>query len=150
MTQTLPDLLRLLAGCWDLVEAAFTRPDGTTFEPWGPEPAGTFIVTLRGDFSAHVMRRSRERFASELQPAPDEKQRAYDEYLGYFGEVEKLDAQTGTLTLRVGGAINPNWVGGEQVRHVEVIDDDHIVLRTPPISIGGTELVGKLAWARRR
>jgi lipocalin-like protein len=148
MTQSLPNLLRWLSGCWDLAEAAFTRSDGTKIEPWGPEPAGMFIVTAKGQFSAHVMRRGREHFGSD-EPTPEEKQRAFDDYLGYFGDAEALDAQAGLLTLRVGGALDPRWVGGAQERYIEVIDDDHIVLRTPPLAIRGVEVVGTLAWARR-
>jgi hypothetical protein len=46
--------------------------------------------------------------------------------------------------------MNPNWIGSEQLRHVEVEDEDHIVLRTPPLPIAGQLLVGRLRWQRRR
>lgn len=143
------ELIRKLAGCWDLVEAHFMRSDGTKIEPWGPLPTGMFIVTQKGELSVHVMRTKRNRFASE-QATPEEKQRAYDDYLGYFAEIIRVDSDAGTVTSRVIGAINANWVGGEQLRYFDLRDDDHIVLRTPPLAYAGVELVGTLAWARRK
>ena len=41
----------------------------------------------------------------------------------------------------------PNWVGTEQVRYFEV-NGDELLLRTPPIEIGGTTLVNDLTWVR--
>ncbi len=143
------ELIQKLAGCWDLVEAHFMRPDGTKTEPWGPLPTGMFIVTQKGEFSAHVTRTRRNRFASE-QPTPEEKQRAYDDCLSYFGQIIRFDAETGTFTSRVIGATNANWVGGEQLRYFDIRDDDHIVLRTPPLALAGVELVGTLVWTRRK
>jgi lipocalin-like protein len=143
------ELMQKLAGCWDLVEAHFTRSDGTKMEPWGPLPTGMFIVTQKGEVSAHVMRTKRNRFASE-QPTPEEKQRAYDDCLSYFGQVIRIDSEAGTLATHVIGATNANWVGGEQLRYFDLRDEDHIVLRTPPLDWAGVELVGTLAWARRK
>lgn len=130
------ELIQRLAGCWDLVEAHIMRSDATKIEPWGPSPTGMFIATQKGELSVHGMRTKRNRFASE-QPTPEEKQRAYDDCLGYCGQIIRVDSEAGTLTTRVIGATNANWVGGEQLRYYEIRDDDHIVLRTPPLAYAG-------------
>lgn len=95
------------------------------------------------------MRTKRNRFVSE-RPTPEEKQRAYDDCLSYFGQIIRVDSEAGTFSTRVIGAINVNWVGGEQLRYFDIRDHDHIVLRTPPLAYAGVQLVGTLAWARRK
>ncbi len=59
------DLIQKLADCWDLVDAHFTTSESTTIEPWGPSPTGMFVMTRKGEFSAHVMRTKRSKFVSE-------------------------------------------------------------------------------------
>src|SRR5262245_9859597 len=140
--------LGFLKGSWDLVEATFTAADGSVRKPWGPAPVGIGLFTDSGDFSAHVMRADRDRFVSE-HPTPEEKQRAYDDYSSYFGRILRFDETEGTMISLVGGASNPNWTGGEQIRYLDIEDQDHIVFRTPPLALAGTELVGRLRWQRR-
>ena len=41
----------------------------------------------------------------------------------------------------------PNWMGGDQVRHV-VLDGDTITLSTPPVPIGGRQQAASLVWQR--
>jgi len=139
--------LKFFVGAWDLLEATATAPDGSAFLPWGESPVGTFLVLESGDGSAQVMRRHRSPFASEL-PTPAEKQQVYDEYFSYFGRV-RADEAEGTIISEVEGAMNPNWIGGEQLRYVDVEDEDHIVLRTPPLPMAGKTFVGRLRWQRR-
>jgi hypothetical protein len=141
--------LGFLKGSWDLLEATFTASDGSVHMPWGPSPIGIGLITESGDFSAHVMRAHRDRFASE-DPTPTEKQRVYDDYFSYFGRILRFDDVEGTMISQVGGASNPNWTGGEQVRYLDIEDQDHIVFRTPPLAFAGTKLVGRLRWQRRR
>ena len=140
--------LGLLKGSWDLLEATFTDPDGSVQMPWGPSPIGIVLIAESGDFSAHVMRAHRDRFVSE-HPTAAEKQRVYDDYSSYFGRILRFDDVEGTMISQVGGASNPNWTGGEQVRYLDIEDQDHIVFRTPPLAFAGTELVGRLRWQRR-
>ena len=107
------------------------------------------LINESGDFSAHVMRAHRDRFASD-HPTSVEKQQAYDDYFSYFGRILGIDEAEGTMISRVDGAINPNWTGGTQVRYLDIEDQDHIVFRTSPLTFGGTKLVGRLRWQRRR
>lgn len=39
----------------------------------------------------------------------------------------------------------PKWVGSEQRRHYE-FRNDKLILRTPPINIGGKPMNGELVW----
>ena len=146
MTQD--ERIRWLAGCWDLVECTFTAADGTLRTPWGAAPVGVLIVTLSGELSAHGGRSGRAPFVGE-NPTPDEKRQVFDDYVSYFGRIVRVDDEAGTMVTAVDGATDPGWIGSEQLRHLDVEDDDHIVLRTPLLVLAGSEVVGRMAWTRR-
>ena len=141
------DRIRWLAGCWDLVEGTFTAADGAVRAPWGAAPVGVLLVTPSGELSAHGGRRDRAPFAGE-HPTSGEKQQAYDDYFSYHGRIARMDDEAGTMVTAVDGATIPGWIGGEQLRYLDIQDDDHIVLRTPPLALAGGDLVGRVAWRR--
>jgi len=142
------DRIHWLAGCWDLVEGTFTAADGSVLAPWGEAPLGVLLVTPSGELAAHLGRRERAPFAGE-QPTPGEKQQAYDDYFSYYGRVVRAADEAGTMVTAVDGATDPDWIGGEQLRYLDIEDDDHIVLRTPPLALAGGDVVGRFAWRRR-
>ena len=140
--------LAFLTGSWELLEAKFVAPDGSTHMLWGPSPSGFAIFTPSGDFAAHIMRAGRGRFGSD-RPTAAEKQQVYDDYFSYFGHILRFDDAGRTMVSRVWGASNPNWVGGDQVRYLDIENRDHIVFRTPPLAYAGTTVTGELRWRRR-
>jgi hypothetical protein len=141
--------IRWLAGTWDLVESTFTTADGTVTTPWGAEPSGVLMVTPTGELSAHGGRSGRAHFSAE-HPTPAEKQQAYDDYFSYFARIVHVDDEAGTILNAIDGATNPDWIGGEQLRYLDIADDDNMVLRTPPLALGDVEVVARLVWKRRR
>jgi hypothetical protein len=143
------DRVAFLVGAWDLTEATIAGSDGSAPEPWGPSPVGVLVFAADGTFAVQAMRRERATFEG-AEPSGEEKQRAYDDYFSYFGRRERFEDGTESMISRVEGALNPNMVGGEQVRYLEIEDDDHIVLRTPPRTRGGSQFVGTFRWRRRR
>ncbi len=147
MTQN--ERIQWLAGCWDLVECTFTAGDGTPRTPWGAAPVGVLIVTPSGELSAHGGRSGRAPFAGE-NPTLDEKQQVFDDYVSYFGRIVRIDDEAGTMVTAVDGAADPDWIGSEQLRYLDVEDDDHIVLRTPLLVLAGSEVIGRMTWTRRR
>src|SRR5829696_4006615 len=66
------------------------------------------------------------------------------DYFAYCGTYEFHDD---TVVHRVEVSLIPNWMGGEQVRHV-VLDGDTITLSTPPGPIGGRQQAASLVWQR--
>lgn len=149
MKMTQSERIRWLAGCWDLVDCTFRAADGTLRTPWGAAPAGVLIVTPSGELSAHGGRSDRVPFAGEY-PTPDEKQKVFDDFGSYFGRIVRVDDEAGTIAIAVDGATDPGWIGSEQLRYLDVEDDDHIVLRTPLLVLAGSEVIGRMAWTRRR
>ena len=149
MKMTQSERIRWLAGCWDLVECTFTAADGTLRTPWGAAPAGVLIVTPSGELSAHGGRSGRVPFVGEY-PTPDEKRQVFEDYVSYFGRVVRVDDEAGTMVTAVDGATDPGWIGSEQLRYLDIEDDDRIVLRTPLLFLAGAELIGRMAWTRRK
>jgi hypothetical protein len=62
----------------------------------------------------------------------------------------RVDDEVGTLVTAVDGATDAGWLGSEQLRYLDIEDDDHIVLRTPPLGLADSEVIGRMAWTRRR
>jgi hypothetical protein len=143
MTKAIKDRL---VGVWELVEAKFETSDGSVIEPYGPSPLGLGIITENGYLSAQIMRAERTKFAGNM-PTQEEKQKAYDDYLSYYGHFS-IDEEKGIMTTLVEGATNPNWVGDKQVLYYEFKGDNYVILQTPPLKRAGLELVGTLAWKR--
>jgi len=140
--------IRWLAGCWDLVESTFTDDDGAVRTPWGAAPAGVLLVTPAGELAAHGGRRDRAPFAGE-HPTPEEERRAYDDYFSYYGRIVRVDDEAGTFVTAVEGATDPSWIGTEQLRYLDVEDENNIALRTGPLALDGSMVVGRFAWRRR-
>jgi hypothetical protein len=136
-----------MTGTWDVVEAKFETTDGNIIEPWGPSPIGMGIFTDEGYFSAQFMRSGRAKFAGEF-PIPEEKQQTYDDYLAFYGRYS-VDEEKGTVSIFIEGSTNANWIGEEQVRYCEIKDNNHVILRTPPLKYFGLEYIGTLAWKQR-
>jgi hypothetical protein len=137
-----------LAGCWDLVECAFTAADGAVRTPWGAAPSGVLLVTPSGELAAHGGRSGRATFAGE-HPTSGEKAQAYDDYFSYYGRIVRIDDEAGTFVTAVDGATDPTWIGGEQLRYLDIEDDDTIVLRTPALALAGSSVSGRFVWRRR-
>jgi hypothetical protein len=140
--------IRWLAGCWNLVECTFTAADGTVRTPWGAAPVGVLIVTPAGELSAHGGRSGRTPFAGEY-PTSAEKQQAFDDYFSYYGRIVRVDDEARTMRTAVEGATDPGWIGGEQLRYLDIEDDGRLILRTPPLALAGSEVVGRMVWRRR-
>jgi hypothetical protein len=168
------DILHYLAdrfsGSFRLVSAEFTGPRGESFYPFGERPVGCAVNQgvrvnravrrVEGRFYAQLMNPERGRLAGDF-PTPQEAVHAYATYVAYYGamaidlanvEVEtgrsgEVVRATGVLVNGVVAALNPNWVGGEQVRYFEMAGE-RLVLRMPPLQSATGLTTGALSWER--
>jgi hypothetical protein len=53
-----------------------------------------------------------------------------------------------TLTTKVEAAVNPAWVGEEQVRETRFEGENWMFLRPPPREFGGRKVQLELEWVR--
>lgn len=106
-----------LYGNWTLVEVIAVDADGrSTAGPYGPAPMGALTFNSAGRMMGTIV---------DGRPAmPDGERRGYTSYCGNF------EFEDGRLTTHVDAASDPDRVGGQQVRELE-LRDGNLVLKPP-------------------
>jgi len=116
---------------------------------YGDDPQGFMIFAPDGWMNAIVCWGGRPPLTGNPawhSEAPDpDKLRAFDTYLSYGGEWR---VENGTLTTKVRYALNPGWVGGDQVRRLEMDDDGHLILKLSRAWPDGRVMTGWVRWRR--
>jgi hypothetical protein len=134
-----------LVGAWRLVEFELRDTGGNVIRPFGEDGIGLCMIDRSGYLSGQLMRCDRPQFASD-PPTAEEIRVAYSGYLAYFGKLE-INEDKSTLVTHVEGCLNPDWVGTDQLRYFE-FSGDYLVLRTPPMQVGGVEFTGTFTWEK--
>ena len=138
-------------GAWRLVSAEFRTEDGAVAEsPYGPEPQGLLMYDAHGSMSAQLAQNARKPFAVADRKAgtAEEIKAAFESYQAYYGRFE-VDEREHVVTHTVIQSLLPNWIGTAQRRHYK-FKDGRLILRTPPILIGGKRVTGELVWEKIR
>ena len=136
-------------GTWHLVSTEFRSEDGSPAEsPYGNTPQGILIYDSHGNMAAQLAQGHRKPFAKADRKAGSdaETRAAFESYQAYAGRYT-VNEQERVVIHTVTQALLPNWVGGEQRRHY-TFEDGRLILRTPPMSIGGEHITGELVWER--
>jgi hypothetical protein len=133
-----------LAGSWKMVDYFFEDTEGKRFYPWGPKPIGWIMIDGKGHLAAQVMYDADRKI--DQPPTQEQQAKAFSTYSAYFGNY-RADAEKKTITTRVISALDPAWVGTDQVRHVS-FDQGRMLLRTNPIKVGDTQAVGNFFWEK--
>lgn len=136
-------------GTWRLVSTEFRSEDGSPVEsPYGSEPQGILIYDAHGNMAAQVSQGGRKPFAVNDRKAGNdaETRAAFESYQAYNGRY-RIDENEGVVIHTVTQALLPNWVGSEQRRHY-TFEEGTLILRTPPMKIGGKSVTGLLVWER--
>ena len=136
-------------GAWRLVSAGFQTVDGSVAQsPYGPEPEGILMYDAQGSMSAQLANKNRSAFAvaDRMAGTPGEIKAAFESYQAYYGHY-KIDEREQMVTHTVTQALLPNWVGTEQRRYYK-FKDGRLILRTPPMTIGGQSVTGELVWEK--
>lgn len=120
-----------LVGNWSLVSYESFSADGTKRHPFGAA-VGRLAYDAHGNMAGQVMRPGRHG-----ADAPG--------YIAYFGTYD-VDAGAHVVMHHVEGALNPSWVGGDQVRRFR-FDGDHLVLEVDIVR-GDTTSRHVLTWKR--
>ena len=132
-----------LVGNWTLISYITENPDGSTGKPYG-DAVGRLSYDEHGHMSGQVMRPGR----TIVAPGDWQSQQvrsAYAGYIAYFGTYQVNDAQD-TVVHHVLGALNPGWVGGNQVRRLR-FEGPLLVLSTQ-VEKAGTMVNHVLTWRK--
>ena len=131
-----------LAGSWTLVSYTRTAGGGNTIFPFGKDGFGRLIYQRNGTMALVLMRRDRTKSSRNWSNlTPEDSHAIIREFFAYSGTYV-ADSRNGTVTHRVEACSNPDWVGVDQVRKIERLGRDRIVLR--PAESPSSEVV----WQR--
>lgn len=135
-----------LVGTWRLIAFRAFAGDTQVSSPLGQSPSGLLIYTRDGTMAALISYDERKPLsAADWLAAPSHEQAdAFTTFVAYGGRYALAD---GRVTHRVEVASVENWVNTDLVRAVK-FDGDRLILRTPPILVGGGEHVMELVWER--
>jgi hypothetical protein len=137
-----------LVGTWRLLSCELRTADGGVTYPWGPDAIGYLIYTPDGHMAYQVAVADRAKFASSdlYAGTVEEKLAAAETFQSYCGTYE---LQGNKVVHHVEVSSFPNWVGGDQVRFVE-LTGDHLSLSSAPFVVGGLPQTAHLSWRRAR
>ncbi len=136
-------------GAWRLLSNEFRAADGSPGEsPYGSDSEGLLMYDAQGNMSAQLAHKHRAPFAVADRKAgsAEELRAAFETYQAYCGHY-RVDEHDHVVTHTVTLALLPNWIGTEQRRHY-AFKDGRLILRTPPMTIGGKPMTGELLWEK--
>ena len=139
-------LIEHMAGFWRLTSYKFETSDGNVAYPWGDDPVGIVMFDKNRRFSAQIMTRDRPKITFGPNTM-DEIKSAYAGFISYFGTFD-IDEEKGIIINHVEGSLNPDWVGGDQIRYY-TFEDNRMTLRTPPVQINRKlDATGAINWIK--
>jgi len=109
-----------LIGSWRLVSYEALDSAGRTTQPYG-DAIGRLSYDALGNMTGQVMRPNRAPVQLGTGAA-QQIRTAYMGYIAYFGTYE-VAADGRSVTHHVEGALNPAWVGGDQVRTLRFVGE---------------------------
>ncbi|MBI3792454.1 MAG: lipocalin-like domain-containing protein [Gemmatimonadetes bacterium] len=136
-------------GTWSLVSATGTDSTGKPTHILGEQPLGRISYTADGHMAAQLYDSHR----AKLGPTPASADAALVRaaFLGlttYFGRYT-VDTVAHTVSHRVEGAYNPDWIGGTLVRSYRFLPGDRLELTVVTDYLGRKPArPGVLVWQR--
>ncbi|HLZ63006.1 MAG TPA: lipocalin-like domain-containing protein [Ktedonosporobacter sp.] len=137
-----------LCGVWRLRSAEVRCKGEKVVYPWGSTPDGYLFYTNNGQMAVLLAHAQRTPGASADLWAGSEEElaRAARTFIAYAGTYQVCGQ---TIVHQVEISLYSNWVGSEQIRFIEDITPEKLVLRTPLMSIAHTEGIGYLFWEKQ-
>ena len=133
-------------GTWRLISNETKEPSGEISHPFGKDATGYVIYTQDGYLALTIMGPNRGNFSSaDIRAGSlEDKQAAFDSYLTYSGTYEVTGDK---VVHHIEQSLFPNWSGADQVRFFQ-FSGDRLILRTPPLAVGGAERTLYVTWQR--
>jgi hypothetical protein len=108
-----------------------------------PYTLGQISYDAAGRMSAQLMREGRSKLTTP-QASEAERAAAYSGYISYFGHYT-IEADKGTVTHHVEGAMSPNMVGSDLIRYFEFSPEGKSLFLSVKT---GDRVTGRLQWDR--
>jgi lipocalin-like protein len=132
-----------LIGSWRLVSYETRDAAGRTARPYG-DAVGRLSYDALGNMAGQVMRPNRAPVQLGTGAA-QQIRAAYIGYIAYFGTYE-VAPDGRSVTHHVEGALNPEWVGGDQVRRLR-FEGEQLVLSADVLK-NDDVVTHQLTWER--
>jgi hypothetical protein len=126
-----------LVGTWKFVSAVDTRPDGTKFDPFGGNGAGTQSFASTGQFNYQILR------SDTGSDTGDEFESMAQGVISYFGSYS-LDDSGKMLTQHVESSSFPSFNGTDRKWSL-ALSTDELTLSSEVAASGGSN---ELKWKR--
>jgi hypothetical protein len=135
-----------LVGAWRLVSWENRAADGQVSYPMGTDPIGYVLYTGDGRFSVTISPRGRVGFTAGdlLSGTAEEQARAVAGFVAYAG---RYSFHGDRVVHHVELSLFPNWVGSDQERWVELVEN-RLVLSASPLLLAGKPQVPRVVWER--
>jgi hypothetical protein len=137
-----------IVGTWRLIAASASSGSVRDDAPYGPTPSGIITYTGDGRVMAIISHSGRKALASgdRISASVNERAEAFATSFSYAGRYSLAGDK---IIHHVEIASVQNWVDTDLVRLVR-LEDNKIILTTPPISVGGQIRTTELVWERLR
>ena len=132
-----------LIGTWRLVSYETEEPGGRRGQPYG-QAVGRLSYDENGNMAGQVMRPGRAD-VSLGEGSAQQVRAAYLGYIAYFGTYE-IAPDGNSVVHHVDAALNPAWVGGDQVRALR-FEGERLVL-SAAVAKSGDTVTHVLTWER--
>lgn len=136
-----------LIGAWSLVtwDIQYGDQRPVTY-PYGADAQGMLVYSADRHLSVVICSAGRPRLSTEsVRKAPvEQKLAAFETYFSYAGQWELRE---NTIVHRLSYALNPNFIGTDQVRAL-ALDGDRLTLSTTD-TVKDVERLHRLVWKRR-
>lgn len=136
-----------LVGRWRLVTWSARDARGGISYPFGEHAEGSLVYTPGGWMTGHLACPGRRPLATSTLSGDGDAQRAeaFSSYVAYCGTYEMRDQ---AVIHHVTMSLFPNWVGTQQIRYYQLLDDELVLTATASGILGGDDVVSELRWAR--
>jgi hypothetical protein len=144
-----------LLGTWHLVRWDITYGDGRAPSlPYGEQATGMIMYTTDGHMNACIARGGRRPLSSEsVRSAPEsERLAAFESYFQYAGPYRiRTEGGRQQVVHTVTHALNPNFVGTQQVRNMDITEDMLQLTLSASDTVPGTGVARhhRLVWSRQ-
>ena len=143
-----------LLGTWHLVRWEIRYGDGRAPSlPFGAQATGLITYSSDGSMQACIARAQRPRLSSDsVRSAPQsERLAAFESYFQYAGAYAlRGEAGAQQVVHTVTHALNPNFVGTQQVRNMQFADNGQLTLSASDLLPGSSVARHhELVWERR-
>lgn len=144
-----------LQGVWHLLRWEIAYSDGRPSSfPYGEDAIGLIQYTHDGGMAGTISRRARPRLSGESVRSVPEAERlaAFESYFSYAGSYEtRVHQGQAQVVHQVNLALNPNFVGSQQVRNVDFGTDGSLTLSASDALPGAPGVMRhhRLVWRKK-